>query len=179
MRSSLVAVVVGLAIVSGGARGSADEGSRREGPRVRVTSTAVPSGRLVGTLVGLDGEALTVKPSKEGAEVRLKQAAIDRLEVSRRRGNRGKAVGLGVLVGAAAAGVLGLATGDDCRQGSFVCFDRGTTSAMYGVVAVPAGALIGLAFSHGEKWEITSPDRLRVVIAPTRAGAAFRVSFEF
>ena len=179
MRSRWFAMMVGFSFVVASGGLSAEEGPRPDGPRVRITSVAIPSGRVVGSLVDLDEDALIIRPVDEGTDIRMTRSSITRLEVSRRRGNRGKAVGLGVLVGAAAAGVLGLATGDDCRQGSIVCFDRGTTSAMYGIVAVPVGALVGLAISHGEKWEIASPDRLRVAITPTRGGAALRVSVGF
>ncbi len=40
-------------------------------------------------------------------------------------------------------------------------------------------SLVGLAVSHGEKWETTSPDRRLLAITPTRGGAAFRLSFAF
>jgi hypothetical protein len=74
--------------------------------------------------------------------------------------------------------VLGLVTGANCGQDAFLC-DQTINSVAYGVLTVPAGALVGLAFSYTGKWETTSPDRLRVAIMPTRGGAAVRVSFGF
>ena len=178
MRFPLLASLVGLLLLPSVLAG-AEDSARPQEPRVRVTSPAAPSGLIVGTLVGLDEETLTVRASKQTNDVPLKREAVTKLEVSRRRGNRGKAVAVGALVGAAVGVTLGLATGSNCQPSSFVCFDKGEKSVIFGLLTVPAGALLGLAVSHGEKWETTTPDRLRVAITPKRGGVGLTVSFGF
>jgi hypothetical protein len=174
-------------------RGNAgDEKSAPAQPRIRVSSAEVRSGRMVGTLVRLDEESLTLRLSEHEEDLRLKRHAITDIEISRRRGNRGKAIGLGVLAGAAVGGVIGAMTESDCPEphfpgqnvlsdfGSSLCNDLHGVSTAGGVIfGMPAGALIGFALSHGERWEKASADGLHVAIAPTRRGAMLRVSFRF
>jgi hypothetical protein len=105
-------------------------------------------------------------------------SAITQLEVSRRRSNRGKVIGLGALAGAVVGGAIGLADEPDCRSGDFLCM-KGASTAAGVIIGAPVGALIGLAFSHGERWESTSSDGLRVAIAPMKGGGAVRLSFRF
>lgn len=179
MLSRAIALIVGLILFSTPQPAAAEDQPDPEGPRVRVTSPVAPSGRIEGTLVGLDEEALTVRESKESSDVRLRRESITGVEISRRRSNRGKAVAIGALVGGGVALGIGLATGKDCQPGDFLCFDKGATSVLSGLLTVPAGALLGLAFSHGEKWETTTVDRLSVAIGPVRGGAAISLSFRF
>jgi hypothetical protein len=160
------------------ARAAAEEKPSNEPLRVRVTSSAVPSGRAVGTLVGVDERTVTLRPSGKKEHVRLDKSAITHLEVSRRRGNRGKAIGLGFLAGAVVGGAIGHADEQDCRPEDFLCM-RGVSTAAGVVIGAPVGALIGLAVSHGERWESTSSDGLHVAIAPTKGGGAVRLSFRF
>ncbi len=173
MRPRCLTLVVACAVVSA-TEATAEEASRTQGPRVRVTSAAAPSGRLVGTLVGLDDDALTVRPSKESGDVRLKRDSIAGLEVSRRRGNRGKAIGLGILAGAALGAAVGAATTPDDSW-----FTKGEGAGAVAILGAPLGALLGLGFSHGEKWETTTPDRLRVAILPVQGGAGVSLAFGF
>lgn len=169
--TALVALVGVLLTAVGGAE--ADEGSTA--PRVRVTSAAAPSGRVVGTLVGLDADTLTIRGSGEPNDFRLKRQAVTRVEISRQRGNRRKATAIGFFVGAVAGALLGATTtGDD----DFI--SPGVVAAAAGVVLGSAGALLGLATSHGEKWEAKSLDGLHVTFVPPRGGgAALRVAFRF
>jgi hypothetical protein len=157
-------------------------------PRVRVTTTDQKS--LVGNLAALtpDEIVLVQKGDEKDKEVRLKRAAISRLEVSRRRSNRGKAIGIGFLSGAVAGTGVGLATRDDCSDippfctfdgcAKPMCFNDATIAGSV-VLGVVAGSLVGLAVSHGEKWQGTTPENLRLVLVPRRGGIALKLAFEF
>jgi hypothetical protein len=184
---SMLAAAFALAPAGAGA---ADEKPSTKPLRVRVTSAAVPSGRAVGTLVGVDDSSVTLSLSGKKEAVRLEKSAITQIEISRRRGNRGKAIGLGLLAGAVVGGAIGLAGEQDCAPQpsggndftlfSSLCEDlNGTSTAAGVIVGAPVGALIGLALSHGERWESTSSDGLRLAIAPMKGGAAVRLSFRF
>lgn len=165
-----------LIVVSIAAPALAAEGAGpASGPRLRVTSPTAPSGHVVGTLVGIDDDALTLRASGQTGDVRLKRESIAKLEVSRKRGNRGKAMIVGFLVGAAAGAVLGAST--ISNNDAFITPEE--AAAILAILGAPTGALLGLACSHGEKWETTTPDRLHVAITPTRGGLAVGVSFAF
>jgi hypothetical protein len=61
-----------------------------------------------------------------------------------------------------------------------LCLGKGETALLTGILTVPAGALLGWASAPGEKWEVSTPDRLRVAVAPTRGGgvrAALSIAF--
>jgi hypothetical protein len=126
--------------------------------------------------VGLDAETLTLRASGQPNDLRLKREPVTRVEISRRRGNRGKAIGIGFLTGAVAGVLLGATT---ASNDDFIV-SPGVVATGAGVVLGAAGALIGLACSHGEKWETTSLDGLHVALAPPRGGgAALRVTLRF
>ena len=185
MRLALVATVGCLVLVGAAGRGSPEESASPVGPRVRVTSTAAPSGPVTGTLVGIDDEALTVLVSKKGEPVRLRRAVIDKVEVSQRRGNRGKAMALGFVAGAAIGAIIGATQEPKCEptpHDQITYFDlclEGLNTAGGGVVGAPIGLLLGLGLSHGERWEPTPLDDLSIAIGPTRGGAAFSVRIGF
>ena len=159
------------------------------GARIRVTAPSLSGKRLVGVLVGLD--ETTLRLQREGKPpLVVPRASILKVEVSRRRSRNGDGAGIGLLAGLGAAIAFGLATGDDCnaivgddfeaRLSRAFCYDRGERALIAGFLTVPAGILLGLAAAPGERWEATSPDRLRVAIAPARGGgvrAALAVRF--
>jgi len=158
------------------------------GPRVRLTAPSVSGKRLVGTVVGLDEVALTLQRHGVTDTMLVPRAAITRLEISRGR-RRSKGALIGAVVGLGSGVALGLATGSDCSsdpdlRALFVAFFggcKGTTRAVViSVATVPVGALVGFLVAPGEKWEASSPDRLRIAVAPTRGGgvrAAVSVRF--
>ena len=139
-----------------------DAAESASGPRVRVTSNG--NKRVVGTLVRLDDEflSLTVDDDKE---VRLQRAAVTMLETSQRRGTRGKWIFRGVLAGGAIGAGIGKATETDCPPpaevlngdffgawGSGLCNSlKGTNVAGGAILGAAAGSLLGLAVSHSEK----------------------------
>jgi len=160
---------------------AADEATA--GSRLRVTSAAAPSGRVTGTLVGLDDAALTLRLSGKRGDLRLPRDSVSRIEISRRRGNRGKGALVGFLAGAALGAVVGAASAD---TGDL--FSPGEAAGAVAVIFAPAGALLSTVFSHSEEWEPTSYDGLRVKdglrlgisIAPDRGGGAgLQVSLGF
>jgi hypothetical protein len=156
-----------------------------EPPRVRVTSS---SERIVGSLVRVDEAEVTIQTSGKGKEVRLKKDSITQFEVSRRGSNRAKGIVLGLLGGAVVGGVLGSMTEEDCDSPAegipaftdALCSNlQGTGTGAGILLGAPLGAALGFALSHGERWESTNPDRLRLVIAPRKGGGMVRVSFRF
>lgn len=153
------------------------------GSRLRVTSAAAPSGRVTGTLVGLDEAALTLRLSGEHGELRLPRESVSRIEISRRRGNRGKAALLGFATGAVVGAVVGASS-----AGSDDLFSPGEAAGIVAALFAPAGALLSLAFSHGEEWEPASYDGLRSsdgvqlgigITAARGGGAGLRVVLSF
>jgi hypothetical protein len=176
MRSACTSIFIAASFLACGLSAAA-EAAKPGVPRVRVTTSGEKT--IVGSLVGLTPDELVVAKG-EDEEVRLKRAAVTRLEVSQRRGNRGKSIGRGLLVGAAVGAAIGVAAGEDCSKGrQMICFDRGATGAGIGFLGAVTGSLVGLAVSHGEKWQEASPDALRLAIIPRKGGVALRVAFAF
>jgi hypothetical protein len=183
-------LVVGLIAVVVGVRGAqADElGPVAPGSRVRLTAPSVSGKRLVGTVLGLDDATLTLQRQGGKETLQVPRGAITTIEVSRHRSWKGKGAGIGALVGLGAAVAVGLGAGrDDCIQGDdlfarlarSLCHGKGEMAAVFGILTVPAGALLGLAVAPGEKWHPSSLDRLSVSITPTRGGAGLTVSLRF
>lgn len=175
--SLLVAVVAVMVDVSAAA---AEEPAAFAGQRVRLTVPSVSGKRLIGTLVGLDETTLTLRRYGVDDTLQVPREAIARLEVSRHRSRKAKGAALGALIGLGAALAVGVAAGDDCGliqgddfstrlQRSF-CFDKGETAVISAILFVPAGTLLGLVAAPGEKWEPSTPGRLRVGVAPMRGG---------
>lgn len=168
----LIAVVVAMRVAQ------ADEpGPVAPGSRVRLTAQSVSGKRLVGTVVGLDEATLTLQRQGAKETLQVPRGAITTLEVSRHRSRKGKGAGIGALVGLGAAVAIGLGAGDD--DDCVFCYSKGETAAIFGILTVPAGALLGLAVAPGEKWVASSPDRLRVSVVPVRGGAGLTVSLRF
>jgi hypothetical protein len=183
IRSRLVVgLITGVAAVSGAQ--AQEPLPSASGARIRVTAPGVSGRRLVGTLVGMDETSLTLRADKGKGTLAVPRNSITRLEVSRHPSRRGKGAGIGALVGIGAAVVLGVAAGDDCsfpparseeldlveRLDRNLCFGKGETALAAAIVTVPLGTLLGYAAAPGERWVATSPDRLRVAVAPARGG---------
>jgi hypothetical protein len=163
------------------------------GPRVRVTAPAFSGKRLVGVLVGLDETTLTLQRQGDKGSLQVPRAAITKIEASRHPGRKGRGAGMGMLVGLGTAVVVGVATGEDCgspgggpggvsgrRGGGFLCFDKADMALLSGILLVPAATLLGVVASPSEKWEVSTTDRLRIAVAPTRGGgvrAALTIRF--
>jgi hypothetical protein len=154
------------------------------GARIRVTAPSVSRKffggsrmPLVGTLLSADDKALTIKVGgyKDPAVVPL--SSLQRLEASRRRGERGKGFLLGFLVG---TGISAIAT---IGKGSSLCNSTGLSRCdlVFGAITfgLPAGT-IGALVASGEEWEEVSIGRMGLRVAPTKGrgvAAALTVSF--
>jgi len=87
---------------------------------------------------------------------------------------------------------VGYALGDDCsiatsddliaRLNSNLCYSRGSMAAALGVFGGALGLGIGLIAGHGEKWEATTPEHLKVGVIPLlrpRGGAGLALVVGF
>ena len=142
------------------------------GTRVRITlpdtSPAPKRSRpIVGRITAVTDSMMSVRPDAASRDVPVVLSRVQRLEVSKGF-NRGPSVRKGALIGLVAGGVIGFATGEDCSNSDWMCFDRPSTTLAGAVVGVGLGALIGLVRST-EKWRDTA-ESASVSIAPTRRG---------
>ena len=167
----LVASLVGASVAR-----AEEQRPAASGPRVRVTAAAVSGKRLVGTLTAIDQTNLTLR-REDGHPVEVPRAAITRIELSRGASRKGKGAGIGALVGIGAAVALGLAVGGG---DGFIVFDTSTVMLGSALLTVPLGTLLGYAAAPGERWEVTTPDRFRMTVAPVRGGGVgASLSFRF
>ncbi len=139
------------------------------GSRVRVTFTDGASGeasfdRATGTLVGLDDDALTLLQTPTGPPLVLPRSGVAGMELSLRRGNRGKGALIGLGVGAGTGFLLGMASGDDDE--GFLRFRAEEKGTIVAVVLAPVGALIGLLASSGEQWRPVSVGQVTLGLGP-------------
>jgi hypothetical protein len=183
-----VRLALALFIVARAGVADEDPSPKPAPPRVRVTTTGQKS--LVGDLAALtpDEIVLVQRDDEKDKEVRLKRAAVARLEVSQRRSNRSKVIGIGFVSGVAAGTAVGLATRDDCSEippfctfdgcAKPLCFNDATVAGSV-VLGALIGSAVGLVVSHGEKWQATTPESLRLVLFPRRGGIALKLAFEF
>ena len=193
MRYALTVALVGILSLAAGAASADDTVPLASGTRVRVT---VPTGggRLVGTVVAVDDKSLTLRVSgksdnksitsitpqvsgKTDTTV-LRREEISRLFVSEGRGSRGRAALIGAAYGAGASAVLGLAAGSDPPE-SFIRLSAAAKAALFCVVLVPIGALIG-AGNPGERWKELPTSAVHLSLAPARGrGASVSMAFVF
>jgi hypothetical protein len=145
------------------------------GPWIRVTTRghlqgiAKDDARLEGTLQHLDESGLVLGRGSDHEAVTIPRAAIVRVDTRLRASSRGKAAFIGGAVGLVAGVSIGLASGSD-KNCSFIpslCFSAGDKAAIYSLLTVPAGALLGLAIGHGSQWNKGVPlDHLRLSVGP-------------
>jgi hypothetical protein len=181
---------LGILLLLGGPSTTVFCAEPARGSRVRVTSTT--GKRLVGTLARLDGQTLSLMAGREGGkEIRLPRVEVAKLEVSQRQGTRGKWIGIGLLAGVAVGTAIGVATEQDCgpkprgpadlgNLTSTLCHDfKGMNTTAGAVLGAAAGSLLGLAISHGERWEVASLDKVRLTAGWSRRGVGLHLSFGF
>jgi hypothetical protein len=158
------------------------------GPRVRLTAPSFSGRRLVGVLVGLDETTLTLQRPDAKGSLQVPRAAITKVEASRHRGRRGVGAGIGLLVGLGATAAVYMTAGDRCEAApkddllpQLLCAVGTRVRALQnGILIVPVATLLGLVAAPGEKWEVSTTDRLRLAVAPTRGGgvrAALTIRF--
>jgi hypothetical protein len=162
----------------------AEERAAMPGPRVRVVAPSVAKHDIVGQLARDDDENLTIeRVNGEGAATKtfvVPRAQVTRVEVSQARSKKGKGALIGAAAGLAVGVGLGLATGDTNCSGRWLCFNQEETSAIWSILTVPTGALVGALVAHGERWETVDPSRLHVAVVPVRGrGAQIRFALSF
>jgi len=137
-------------------------------PAVEGTASAIENGRLI----------LNVGSKKQPLEIDL--ARMSRVEIRTRKSSRGKGAAIG-----AAAGALGLvaivgASGGCSSEDPFVdaVYSISDTECYAGALLLggAAGALIGLAVSHGDRWEALPVDQLRRSAESPATGSRWRVT---
>ena len=128
------------------------------GSRVRLTYGASPRTVLVGTLVRLQPESLGVLVKKGRQEEAIRRADVERVEVSVRKPDIARGLGLGAVGGVLTAGVTWLvvsaATGE-CGQAQatgFFCHGGGSSNL---VKVLAAGVAMGAA--AGVEIALTNP----------------------
>lgn len=115
----------------------------------------------------------------------MPRAAITKIEASRHRSRKGLGAAIGLLTGLGTAALIVHAARGDCErspQEEFLsrCLLQGVGATLAGIVIVPAGTLIGLAAAPGERWQVSTTDRVRVAVAPVHGGgvrAALAIRF--
>ncbi len=147
------------------------------GTRVRVTAPGAGRQQLAGNIVAVDEKALTV--IDDGRPVRVPHELITKLDVS---WGRKRHVWQGLLVGAAAGGLIGavlpLCTQD--MSGYETCSTRGEliTGGVIGFGGV--GAMLG-ALVKSDKWVETPLDGVRIGLrsgpSGRGVGVALRLAF--
>jgi hypothetical protein len=177
-RSHMLAVVLVSVTVLSGLPGQVvgDEVVTLEaGQWIRVTTSSDLPGiakggaRLEGTLQHLGENSLVLERGPNREAVTVPRAAIAHLDIRQRVSSRGKGALIGAAVGLAAGVSIGLASGSDtnCSFIPSLCFSAGAKAAIYSVLTVPAGALLGLAFGHRSQWKKDVPvDHLRLSVGP-------------
>jgi len=161
----------------------------RVGERVRLSGPSVATGAepLIGQVVAVDAEAITVvKDKRTGETRRIPFASIRRLDVAQGRERRslaGVGAGIGMAIPAAVAVVV--ASGKPSSRGDFAEAGPALVGAVIFVMGVPAGALIGAIIGSGshtevDHWERVATRRVRVSVLPDfRGGVRGGLSVRF
>jgi len=154
------------------------------GTRVRITATSIAEHRIVGTILTIGADTLTLRTKRKVAPFMLKSngqaetlaipfASVTKLEVIRgKKRNVVKGAGIGVVVGGLSGVVYGFSEGDD-PPGGILEWTAKEKAAMLGIMGslsgVVLGALIG-ALKTTDQWEKAPLDRLRVGLIPLHQG---------
>ncbi len=124
--------------------GAQDSNHASQGSRVRVTAPSLAAKPMVGWIDAVGPTTMTLVVRGDSVAV-VPLHAVDRLELSVKRWNRGtrvkRAAGTGALAGFIPGLLIGLATTRDC-SGEFLCL-RELTIFFSGMLGSLAGAGIG------------------------------------
>lgn len=158
------------------------------GDRVRITASTradsagaaeAPPRMLVGRVVALEDSALVIaQMDRSATHQRIPLTAVRSVErsvgTSRASGTR-----TGAAIGLAIGALFGYASGDDCSEEAWICFDRGDTAVFGAGIGVCVGAIAGFAVGSMERWApATLPGR--VSLRPGARGAGgLAISFAF
>ena len=147
------------------------------GTRVRVTASGAARQQLAGNIVAVDEKALTVVD--DGKPVRVPRELVTKLDVS---WGRRRNVWQGLLIGAAAGGVIGaiLPLCSPDLSGQEVCSTRGELLTG-GVITFGGLGTIAGVFVKSDKWVETPVDGVRISLQPGPSGrgvgVALRLAF--
>jgi hypothetical protein len=152
MRLATFLIVALLSHFPGTSNAQVEVGELRAGARVRATLQEVQR-PVVGVVVHVTPDSLTVLESGTGSHAVLSRAAIEALELS-----QGRDVGSGAMVGALVGLFAGIGLGVACVS---VCSTNpadGANMAPAGafLLGPPAGALIGAVLAP-ERWRRLVP----------------------
>lgn len=115
------------------------------GNRVRITAPSLGLFGMVGTILDSQERAVVFRFDASSRVDTLDRAAITEMDISIRRERRmGKSVGIGLLVGAGAGALIGLASGGNEGEGEFITFTDGEVVALGAVVLGVIGGAIGV-----------------------------------
>lgn len=136
--------------------------------RLRVS---VSGERLQGQLVAIDDSSLGLLRDGRAEPERIPLASVGSIERQVRRSSKKRGLAWGLLVGASAGAIAGYAAGEDCGRGGYiVCFDRPTTAGAGAAAFGLLGMAIGVIVAPGDKWESTTPARVRIDAGPRPDG---------
>ena len=153
------------------------------GTRLRVyeTSTAVPA--VEGTASALENGRLILDVGSKKQPLEIDLARMSRVEIRTRKSSRGKGAAIGAAAGAlgflAIVGATGGCSSEDPIAQAYSELSGISDAECYGsalLVGGAAGALIGLAVSHGDRWEALPVDQLRRSADSPATGSRWRVT---
>lgn len=164
------------------------------GTRVRVTAPSIAEHRIVGTIVTIGADTLTLKTKRkvepfilnsngQAETLAIPFASVTKLEVIRgKKRNVVKGAGIGVVVGGLSGVVYGFSEGDD-PPGGILGWTAKEKAAMLGIMGSLSGGVLGAligALKTTDRWEKAPLDRLRLGLMPQRQGGlALSTSFSF
>ena len=176
-------MVLVLAGLGGSLEGQSVAEQLGTGDRIWVR-TRLPDGTLnaevKGILTGVVGDSLFIRPPGTWAFGEVVVAGPkDEILVYQGRSNRAGAAAIGLAAGVGAGVLLGIATGQDCGRGAWLCFDRGDMATgfamLFGLTFGALGAAIGT-----ESWKaLGAPDAPRPVVMPKAQGVGVGLSLSF
>ena len=144
------------------------------GTRVRVTAPGTAGGPMekVGNVLTVDQRTLTII-NEDSERVSFQREFVARLDVS--MGQRRHVVS-GLLIGAAAGGILGALLGPECYEG--ICFTRGEHAAVLGLAFGLGGAIEGWQ-TKSDTWVETPLDQASVGLGQAPSGQSVGAARSF
>jgi hypothetical protein len=184
MVTRMAAGAIGLTLLCAAPPSAGDVELPAAGTHVRVKARGVAPRPVVGSLVAIEIDEITIRRSGSSEIVAIPRPAVERFEIRRSESRRSRGAGIGALVGLVVGAGAGIAAGQDCNRPhtSFVCISRSTSGFVLGTAGASLGALIGLVGAPGEAWETIDPTRLRSSSLPgrlPRTGMALAFSITF